>query len=376
MKTSDITYVFGTGRIDKLDNKNFTGEFFYGYNYFLSKNLNVQIIELNESNRKNRLSSKILFFFDKAINKLTRLPFYMNEVISFENIKKLKNSKNIIFTNDRIGVSLLPVVIFLKLFYKINSVVIVMGMLNNSGNNGLVRFLRTLIIKLFINFNNKFIFLGVGEYENAKQNFKKSDKFFFFPFCVDSTFWKSKEEYKSSTRKKILFIGNDGNREFKKAIEIAKIMKDKEFLFVTSDKEINNLEMENVEVISGNWNKSLLTDKEVRDIYEQSKITILPLKNTLQPSGQSVTLQSMSCGVPVIISNTVGFWDSDRFKNDYHLLRLEDNSLDSWVSKINDILESEDLLAEISKNGIELINNNYDISKFNEYIEKTMIIDK
>ena len=153
-------------------------------------------------------------------------------------------------------------------------------------------------------------------------------------------------------------------------------MKDKEFLFVTSDKEINNLEMENVEVVSGNWNKSLLTDKEVRDIYEQSKITILPLKNTLQPSGQSVTLQSMSCGVPVIISNTVGFWDSDRFKNDYHLLRLEDNSLDSWVSKISEILKSEDLLAEISKNGIELINNNYDISKFNEYIEKTMIIDK
>ena len=37
-------------------------------------------------------------------------------------------------------------------------------------------------------------------------------------------------------------------------------MKDKEFLFVTSDEEINNLEMENVEVISGNWNKSLLTD--------------------------------------------------------------------------------------------------------------------
>ncbi len=375
MKTSDITYVFGTGRIDKLDNKNFTGEFFYGYNYFLSKNLNVQIIELNESNKKNRLSSKILFFLDRAINKLTKLPFYMNEVISFENIKILKNSKNIIFTNDRIGVSLLPILIFLKLFYKINSVVIVMGMLNNSGNNGLMRFLRTLIIKLFIQFNDKFIFLGIGEYENAKENFKKNDKFFFFPFCVDSGFWKSKEEYKSSTRKKILFIGNDGNREFQKAIEIAKIMKDKEFLFVTSDEEINNLEMENVEVISGNWNKSLLTDTEVRDIYEQSKVTILPLKNTLQPSGQSVTLQSMSCGVPVIISNTIGFWDSDRFKNDYHLVRLEDNSLDSWVSKINEILKSEDLLAEISKNGIELINNNYDISKFNEYIEKTMIID-
>ena len=62
MKSSDITYVFGTGRLDKLENENFTGEFFYGYKYFSSKNLNIQIIELNESNKKNKFSSKILFF--------------------------------------------------------------------------------------------------------------------------------------------------------------------------------------------------------------------------------------------------------------------------------------------------------------------------
>lgn len=376
MQTSDITYVFGTGRLDKLDNKNFTGEFFYGYNYFLSKKLNVQIIELDESNKLNKFSSKILFFFDRVLNKITRLPFYMNEVISFENIKKLKNSKNIIFTNDRIGISLLPIVIFLKLIYKINCVVIVMGMLNNSGNNGLMRFLRSIFIKLFIRFNDKFIFLGLGEYENAKQYFKNNNKFFFFPFCVDSAFWKSKDKYIPSKRKKILFIGNDGNREFQKAIDIAKIMKNEEFLFVTSNEEINNLKMENVEVITGNWNRSLLTDNDIRDIYEQSKLTILPLKNTLQPSGQSVTLQSMSCGVPVIISNTIGFWDADKFKNEYHLIRLKDNSINSWVSKISEILKNEDLLSEISKNGMELININYDISKFNEYIEKTMIIDR
>ena len=146
-------------------------------------------------------------------------------------------------------------------------------------------------------------------------------------------------------------------------------MKDKEFLFVSSNEEINSVEIENVEVISGNWNKSLLTDAEIRDIYEQSKITILPLKNTLQPSGQSVTLQSMSCGVPVIITNTIGFWDSDKFKDNYHLIKLEDNELNNWVSKINEIFKNEELLNEISKNGVELINKNYDINKFNEYIE-------
>ena len=93
MKSSDITYVFGTGRLDKLENKNFTGEFFYGYKYFSSKNLNIQIIELNESNKKNKFSSKILFFFDRVLNKISKLPFYMNEIITFENIKKLSKSK-------------------------------------------------------------------------------------------------------------------------------------------------------------------------------------------------------------------------------------------------------------------------------------------
>jgi glycosyltransferase involved in cell wall biosynthesis len=83
----------------------------------------------------------------------------------------------------------------------------------------------------------------------------------------------------------------------------------------------------------------------------------------------------MSCGVPVIITNTIGFWDSDKFKDNYHLIKLEDNELNNWVSKINEIFKNEELLNEISENGVELINKNYDINKFNEYIEKTMIID-
>ena len=38
------------------------------------------------------------------------------------------------------------------------------------------------------------------------------------------------------------------------------------------------------------------------------------------------------------------------------------------------LVENKDIIR-ISKNGIDLVNNNYDIHKFNEYIEKTMIID-
>ena len=56
----------------------------------------------------------------------------MNEVLTFDNFKKITKSKNLILTNDRIGISLLPVLIYLKIFKKkINVIVIVMGLLNN-----------------------------------------------------------------------------------------------------------------------------------------------------------------------------------------------------------------------------------------------------
>ena len=40
----------------------------------------------------------------------------------------------------------------------------------------------------------------------------------------------------------------------------------------------------------------------------------MPLVETLQPSGQSVALQSMSMGLPVLITKTEGFWDFDCLK--------------------------------------------------------------
>ena len=64
-----------------------------------------------------------------------------------------------------------------------------MGMLNNSGDNGFVKYARNLILKLFVKLNDKFIFLGIGEFEKAKENFKQKNKFVFFPFCVDSSFF-------------------------------------------------------------------------------------------------------------------------------------------------------------------------------------------
>ena len=115
--------------------------------------------------------------------------------------------------------------------------------------------------------------------------------------------------------KKILFIGNDGNRDFELLIKIAKGLPEYNFIFVSSNELLLKEELKNVQLIKGNWSNSKISDSQILEIYSQARLTILPLKNTYQPSGQSVALQSMSTGIPVLISRTNGFWDNVNYVN-------------------------------------------------------------
>ncbi len=49
MNKLNITYVFGSGRKDKLLHKNYKAkEFFYGVDHFINKGNNVEIIEMSK----------------------------------------------------------------------------------------------------------------------------------------------------------------------------------------------------------------------------------------------------------------------------------------------------------------------------------------
>ena len=99
----------------------------------------------------------------------------------------------------------------------------------------------------------------------------------------------------------------------------------------------------------------------------------MPLKNTLQPSGQSVTLQSMSVGTPVLITKTKGFWDNEKFEDNKNIFFINNNDVDNWIKKIVSIYENEYLLKTVSKNSIKTINENYDINLFNNNLEEILL---
>ena len=110
---SNILYIFGSGRAKRINEKSIDSEeFFYGYFYLKKTYQNLDYIEMRKEERPSEISKKFLLFIDKVLRKLTNLPFYTNLICSIENYKKIKNANTIVSTNDRLALSILPMVWF------------------------------------------------------------------------------------------------------------------------------------------------------------------------------------------------------------------------------------------------------------------------
>ena len=371
-KKMSITYVFGDGRSKHiLSKENFATEFFYGFFEFKDEFKNIDFIEFSPKNKKSFINS-FFFIFSKVLRKISKLSFFFENICTYKNLNILSKSKYIILTNDRIGISTLPLLLILKIFKKSKSTVIVMGLLAKDTRNIISHITQRLLLIIFFKTVNNFIFLSKGEFNQAKMSFKKyKKKFYFVPFCIDTNFWEQENNLNS---KSILFIGNDGRREYDFAIKLAANMPEFDFTFVTSNINKNDIRSQNITLIEGQWNKKILSDEEVKNIYNESILTIIPIKDSYQPSGQSVALQSMSMGVPVLITETIGFWDKDVFKDGENIFFIEKNDINKWSNKIKEIIQNKKITNQVIDSSFNLVKNNYNTDFF--YKELKEIIFK
>ncbi len=369
MSKNKLTYVFGHGRLEKIINNNYEArEFFYSYFHFKNVNKKIEIIEMVQEKEIVRGAKLILRFIDKVLRKISNLPFYFCEIVSFKNFKTILNSEKVLITNDRLAVSLLPIIIFCKLFSNTEFYVIIMGLYSKNKDRRLIKIIQKLIITLLENLVSKLIFLGKGELDYAKEvsTNKHKSKFVFLPFSVDFEFW-NQGNLNNVNSNQILFIGNDGNRDYNFVQEIAKELPQFTFLFIS--KNINEKSLnDNSKLIRGSWNNYELTDSELRKIYKNSFAVILPLKESYQPSGQSVSLQAMASGVPVIITKTNGFWDYDKFENQKHIIFCKDNNISEWRNTINNLNQNNILYKELVFNARKLVSESYNLEVFHKIL--------
>lgn len=344
---------------------------FYGYHHFLNKYKNVSINEfdLNQS----RIRRLFFIYFEKNIRSLLKLPLYWSFIVTKKHFVELKESDYAIFSSNRIGCSALPMVIYLKLKkHKITTLSFVLGLFSRKPKFKIFVPIQSLYIKSFFKNIDKFIFLSQGEYEYALKHYPKyKNKYFLLPFAVDLDIWSNKKSFQR--KKNILFVGNDGFRDYKLAEELSKLLKDFNFVYVSENINESNLNNKNSDIKNGSWGEPSLTDIDLKGEYQKAFLTIIPLKNSLQPSGQSVSLQSIACGTPVLITKTEGFWDNKGFIDSENIHFAKTNNPLLWKDKILEIFNmSNQDYENISKNGRNLIVKNYSLDKFSQQIEEIL----
>lgn len=127
-----------------------------------------------------------------------------------------------------------------------------------------------------------------------------------FTFGVDLEFWSPSEE---ATRDNVvLSVGNDLNRDF--ATLIAAWQPDFPPLHIITSLPISS-EKSNVVIERGDWRSQSISDEDLRGRLRRARLVIVPVHNTIQPSGQSATLQAMACARPVVLSAARGLWSRD-----------------------------------------------------------------
>jgi hypothetical protein len=134
-------------------------------------------------------------------------------------------------------------------------------------------------------------------------------------FGVDTGFWSP--DPSTPRGKDVLAIGNDLSRDW--ACLVAAWRPEFPLLRIISRAPLPPLPA-NVERLAGSLDAPAVDEIGLRDLYRRAACVVVPMRQTIQPAGQSVALQAMACGAPVLISRIEGLWD-DRMRTDGDICR-------------------------------------------------------
>ena len=352
----NIYFIFSGGRRKRWINKKYSpSEFFYGFKELSSINEKISFLEERDIGMMPKKSILSIFF-----RKLSFFSYNIPLEMIYGFLKTIKSlpfsDKDIIVsTTNGIGLTLA----FAKKLgiLKSNLIFIAMGLIPKNSI-----FIKILIYKYILSKAN-IIVISLEE-KKFLSKIMPNKNIQYIPFGVDNKFWKpkiikTKEEY-------IFAIGNDKSRDWDTLIDSWDDSLPN-LKIVTSKLLKNN--KSNIQIIRGNWRENLLTDEEILSLYNGSKFVIIPLYNTIQPSGQSVCLQAMSCEKPVIMSYISGLWDHSKLihKENIYLVKPENPSL--LNRSIKELISDNILCEKIAKNGRELVNEKYNVEKMSIYLK-------
>jgi glycosyltransferase involved in cell wall biosynthesis len=186
-----------------------------------------------------------------------------------------------------------------------------------------IRLLLRNLLKLLLNSLDLVFFMGEPDKVAATKLYKLHPaKTHTLNFGVDTSFWHpvSSKSYGTSDLPYFFSIGQDPNRDFKTLIDAKSPIPIK----IHTSHNLKSFTLpEHILVTSGSYHSSSLSDVEVRSLYQSAVAVVVPLYDVVQPSGCSVTLQAMACGIPVILTKTRGLWAPDILIHLYNIILVD-----------------------------------------------------
>ena len=178
-------------------------------------------------------------------------------------------------------------------------------------------------------------------------------------FGVDLDFWKPGDV---ATGDCVLSVGNDGQRDYETLLRAAPQLDCP--LHIVTRRELPQPLPPNVTHIRGSWHDRALDDAALRGMYRAARCVVVPIRPTLQPSGQSVALQAMACGTPVVLTETAGLWSRDALVSGDNVLLTRPGDPADLAEKVGRVLRDQTLRAHLARRGLETVRQHGDIRQF------------
>lgn len=366
-------FVYTSGRrkrIEQRDDGTVASDFLYGYSSWKSHGVDAEYIESNDISH-NYLSFRY-WKLRKNNNSFARNLGIGNRSHFFVGcLGYLNQFDNIIATTDSIALGLLKFkesgelrasVCFLNMGLG--------GVLDRLSrqNHSKYTYYKSRLSVLLPHCEN-IISVGKGESVYLRREFEEiSNKLIFLPFGIDAEFWRPPEGVTQCFESpQILFAGNDLNRDYKLILEIARRRQDLNFVFATS--RLQSIDCPpNVKLLRGHLSTDVVTDLDMRKLYWESSMVLVLLNETLQPSGQTVSLQAMASGCPVVITETSGLWDPEVIVDDECCVYVEQGNIESVMNRMDQLLTDNFYRSSIVSKARETVLKHYQAIQFSDQL--------
>lgn len=344
-----VLYFFKSGRKQRLlDPSSNPTEFFYGYQQLINSGLSVELFDEDElalQGNQWRVTRKGISQFARVTGINVQV---LGRLLQSAILNRVKDFEFIIATTNTFGIHLA----FLKRVGLLHGklIFIPMGLYVSHEKFPKPQLYRWLFRDITLAVISK------GEFAYLEKILGANYDLRYLPFGVDHRFWEPNDKpasQRSAGEAYVLSVGNDRHRDYSTLVRAWK--EEYPLLKIITRLSIEPPLPDNVQVIAGDWRQQLLTDAQIRELFQNSLFVILPLKETIQPSGQSACLQAMACGKAVILSNIQGLWDRELMVNRQNCLLVTPEVTEELQAATETLLQQPKLAESLGHQARQMV---------------------